>query len=111
MRRVLSPDQFHTWLSRFLRNFARTKPANMLQPAVVSDRSDLQIVHLDGLNLSRAWCMMGIAKALGKNDPLYPILQNSAMIHLNSALPNITSGQYGGEHWLASFAVYALSEE
>lgn len=109
MRRVLPAADFRIWLKRFLKDFAKTKPANMLRPATVSDRSDLQIVHLDGLNLSRAWCMAGIARTLGASDPLSSLLLRAARLHLASALPNITSGEYSGEHWLASFAVYALS--
>jgi hypothetical protein len=111
MRRVLTPGAFRHWFDRFLKDLIRRRPKNILEPATVSDRTDLQIVHLDGLNLSRAWCMKGIAKALGPGHSLYKPLLQSAALHLRSALPNIANGNYGGEHWLASFAVYALSEE
>jgi hypothetical protein len=81
----------------------------LLKPADVSDRSDPKIVHLDGLNLSRAWCMLGIARALPASDPLRPVLVESAVRHAEATLPHIASGNYEGEHWLASFAVYLLS--
>jgi hypothetical protein len=76
----------------------------------VSDRSDPKLVHLDGLNLSRAWCMMGIASSLPTNDPAKGILTASARKHAEDALAHVASGNYEGEHWLASFAVYLLSE-
>ena len=75
----------------------------------VTDRSDPQIVHLDGLNLSRAWCMRGIAAALPEDDPARKILADSAAPHAEAALRHVASGDYAGEHWLASFAVYMLS--
>jgi hypothetical protein len=75
----------------------------------VSDRSDPQIVHLDGLNLSRAWCMRSIAAALPKEDPARKVLAESASRHAEAALRHVASGDYAGEHWLASFAVYMLS--
>ena len=110
MRRVLPKPEFVKWFNRFFKELILVRPKNILEPAVVSDRSDLQIVHLDGLNLSRAWCMFSIARVLGKEYPLYSLLMSSARKHLESAIPNIANGNYSGEHWLASFAVYALSE-
>jgi Protein of unknown function (DUF2891). len=109
MRRVLPKKEFTIWFNRFFKELILRKPKNILEPAVVSDRTDLQLVHLDGLNLSRAWCMYAIAKTLGSKYSLYNILITSAKKHLLSALPNIANGNYSGEHWLASFAVYALS--
>jgi hypothetical protein len=75
----------------------------------VSDRTDPQIVHLDGLNLSRAWCMRGIAAALPADDPARKALAVSAARHAEAGLRHVASGDYAGEHWLASFAVYMLS--
>ena len=75
---------------------------------MVSDRSDYQIVHLDGLCFSRSWCMKGIASELPATDKRKQLLLKAAVHHLNASLPNVTNGGYGGEHWLASFAVYAL---
>jgi hypothetical protein len=79
-------------------------------PAAVADRSDPKIVHLDGLNLSRAWCMAGVAAALPANDPARAVLIESAARHAGETLAHVASGQYEGEHWLATFAVYALCE-
>ncbi|MCK4701464.1 MAG: DUF2891 family protein, partial [Bacteroidales bacterium] len=72
-------------------------------------RSDPKIVHLDGLNLSRAWCMFSIANALPDDHPAKEILFEAGKKHAFDALPNITSGNYEGEHWLASFAVYMFT--
>jgi hypothetical protein len=105
MRRVLPPAAFSAWLKKFLPGLAGGKPRSLLIPAKVSDRSDGQLVHLDGLNLSRAWCMRGIAAALGSNDAAGDILLRSARAHTRAGLAHIESGNYAGEHWLASFAV------
>ena len=75
----------------------------------MTDRTDPQLVHLDGLNLSRAWCMKSIAGALPRGDPARAALTASAARHAESALEHVASGDYAGEHWLASFAVYLLS--
>ncbi|MFO0806651.1 MAG: DUF2891 domain-containing protein [Gemmataceae bacterium] len=106
MSRVLPPAEFQKWLAKFLPN----PPKALLEPAIVSDRGDLQIVHLDGLNLSRAWCMNGIVKHLPADDPLRAKLAAAAKVHAASALKHVASGDYAGEHWLASFAVYLLTE-
>ena len=111
MRRVLPPKEFQTWFRRFLPDIARGEPKSLLTPARVTDRSDPQLVHLDGLNLSRAWCMHGIAAALPEGDPARKILVGSAGRHARAALPHVASGDYAGEHWLASFAVYLLSQQ
>jgi hypothetical protein len=105
MRLVLSPAAFRTWFDKFV-SLASLKHLTILPE--VSDRSDLQIVHLDGLCFSRSWCMIGLANVLPSGDPRKKLLQQSAYEHLRSALPHVVSGEYGGEHWLASFAVYAL---
>jgi hypothetical protein len=109
MRRVLPPAEFHTWFKDFLPEVATGEPRSLLEPARVTDRTDPQLVHLDGLNLSRAWCLRGIAAALLKDDPARKVLLESAARHMEAALPHIASGDYAGEHWLASFAVYLLS--
>jgi hypothetical protein len=75
----------------------------------VTDRTDPQLVHLDGLNLSRAWCMRSIAAALPRDDGARKVLAESAARHAEAALGHVASGDYAGEHWLASFAVYLLS--
>lgn len=107
MRRVLTPGAFNNWFKQFITS-AGLKHLTILP--VVSDRSDLQIVHLDGLSFSRSWCMKGIASMLPVADARRKLLLRSSVDHLTASLPNVVSGHYGGEHWLASFAVYALLE-
>jgi hypothetical protein len=96
-------------LQRFLPDLAKGEPKTLFVSATVTDRSDPQIVHLDGLNLSRAWCMRSIAAALPQDDPVREILAQSAAQHANAALRHVASGDYAGEHWLATFALYMLS--
>ena len=101
----IDPAGFPSWFAKFLPRAAQREPASLFTPAIVSDRSDGKIAHLDGTNLSRAWCWRSIA-------PLLPIAEASAARatandHLAAALPHI-SGDYMGEHWLASFALLAL---
>ena len=110
MRRVLPVPEFTRWFRRFLPALARGEPRSLLEPAAVADRSDPKIVHLDGLNLSRAWCMKGIAAALGSEHPLSERLLFSARAHADATLGHVASGNYEGEHWLASFAVYLLTD-
>jgi hypothetical protein len=105
MVRVHPEGRFPLWYDGFLPSV----PDNLRHPAFVSDRSDGQIVHLDGLNLSRAWCMRDIAAALGPGHPQYGILARAAQVHAEASLPHVASGHYMGEHWLASFAVLILS--
>ncbi len=109
MRRVLPSDEFPAWLAKFLPALQKGEPKNLLEPATVTDRTDPQLVHLDGLNLSRAWCMRSIAAALPKDDPRRSVLTASAERHADAGLAHVASGDYAGEHWLASFAVYLLS--
>ena len=109
MRRVLNREDYSRWLSGFLPGLEAHKPESLLNPAIVSDRSDPKIVHLDGLNLSRAWAMNGLAESLPVKDPRVDVLRTSAAVHGKAALAHVTSGEYEGEHWLASFAVYYLS--
>jgi len=109
MRRILGRSQFSTWFHRFLPGIAGHAPSALLEPAVVADRTDPKLVHLDGLNLSRAWCMRGIAASLAPGDRARPILLDAAGRHAAAALPHIASGDYVGEHWLATFAVFLLS--
>jgi hypothetical protein len=105
MRRVLKPGEFAGWYGEFLPEL----PKNLRSPATVTDRSDPKLVHLDGLNLSRAWAMRAVATALPPGDPQREVLAESAGRHLADALANVASGNYEGEHWLATFAVYALT--
>ena len=109
MRRVMQPREFASWFHRFLPEVAKGGPKALLQPAIVTDRSDPKLVHLDGLNLSRAWSMRSIAAALPANDPARAVLSSAAEKHASAALAHVASGDYAGEHWLASFAVFLLS--
>ena len=104
MRRVLPPAEFPQWFNGYI---TPAGLANLLKAPEVSDRNDYQIVHLDGLSLSRVWCLYGVAKSLPKNNRNMRAAANRL---LETALPHVTAGNYGGEHWLASFAVYALSQ-
>jgi hypothetical protein len=109
MRRVMKPAEFRGWFHGFLPQLAAGEPKALLQPATVTDRTDPKLVHLDGLNLSRAWCMRSIAAALPPGDPARKALAVSARLHAGDALAQVASGDYAGEHWLASFAVYLLA--
>src|SRR5262249_42516527 len=109
MRRVLPPTEFREWFARFLPGAARSEPKALFSPATLTDRTHPQLVHLDGLNLSRAWCMRSVAAALPVGDPARSALAASAAGHAEAALGHVASGDYAGEHWLASFAVYLLT--
>jgi len=109
MRRVMKAEAFGAWFHRFLPGISRSEPKSLLSPAQVTDRTDPKLVHLDGLNLSRAWCMRSIAAVLPPRDPARSILVEASDRHARDALAHIASGDYAGEHWLASFAVYLLS--
>jgi hypothetical protein len=109
MRRVLEPVQFRTWFNNFLPGFSFARYERLLTPARVSDRSDPKLVHLDGLNLSRAWCMRSLAAAFEEGDATRKLLLEGAERHAQSALAYVAGGDYAGEHWLASFAVYLLT--
>ncbi len=108
LRRVLPRDDFRAWFAGFLPRAAEGAPASLFSPASVSDRSDGKIAHLDGLNLSRAWCWRNIAAALAPEDPVAEAARAAAGIHLEASLPHV-AGDYMGEHWLASFALLALT--
>jgi len=105
MTRIFDRSYFLKWFNAF---YDDKGIAQITKLPIVSDRTDMQIVHLDGLALSRAWCMRSIAKKLPANHPVKKIFQVKAGEFLKRTLPNVTSGNYGGDHWLASFALYAL---
>jgi hypothetical protein len=108
MARVLDEGAFRTWFAAFLPRLQERQPASLFTPAKVSDRSDGKIAHLDGLNLSRAWCWRRIADKLGGEDAA--VARAAADEHLAAGLPHLAS-DYAGEHWLASFALLALLAE
>ena len=107
LRLNLSADAFSGWFSAYLPRLGEGEPACLFAPAVVGDRADGQIAHLDGLNLSRAWCWRHLAPFAAPH--LRSRLEEAAERHLAAALPHL-SDHYMGEHWLASFALLALDE-
>ncbi|HEV7586616.1 MAG TPA: DUF2891 domain-containing protein [Longimicrobium sp.] len=107
MRRVLSPTEFGPWMDDFLPYIEHGFPATLFHPATVSDRSDGKIAHLDGLNLSRAWCWRSLARTWHADDPRRARAQAAAEAHLAASFPHV-AGDYMGEHWLATFALLAL---
>lgn len=107
---VLRPAEFGGWLDGFLPGLAGGAADALFAPAVVSDASDGQIAHLHGLNLSRAWCMRRLARALGPADPRSAALVASAERHAAAALPHVVGSDYMVEHWLAAYAVLLATE-
>jgi hypothetical protein len=107
MRHVLPDARFAGWLDAFLPRLADREPATLFVPATVTDRSDGKLAHLDGLNLSRAWCQRTIARSLPPGDARVAVLKASAAEHLASGIEHV-AGDYMGEHWLATFALLAL---
>lgn len=104
MRRVMG-DEFGPWFAGFLPRLGQGEPRSLLEPVFVSDRSDGKIAHLDGCNLSRAWCWREIASALPAEQAA--IARDASERHLAASLPHV-AGDYMGEHWLATFAMLAL---
>lgn len=103
MRTALPEPAFRRWFAGFLPRLDQGLPATLFAPATVSDRSDGKIAHLDGLNLSRAWCW----RALADFTPDAVAIRRTAQAHIDASLPHV-SGEYMGEHWLCSFATLAL---
>ncbi|MFL5236521.1 MAG: DUF2891 domain-containing protein [Rhizomicrobium sp.] len=108
MARVLPGNRFADWFANFLPDAVRRQPKTLFEPATVTDRSDGHIAHLDGLGLSKAWCWRLIAAALENKHALCPHIDAAVGTLIESALPHVT-GNYMGEHWLASFALLALN--
>jgi hypothetical protein len=112
MRRVLDGQAYGKWLGTFLPQIPRAgAPAAhaWIEPAIVTDRSDPKLAHLDGLNLSRAWMLEGIAHGLPPGDARIAALRAAARRHADAALPAVTGQYYEGGHWLGTFAVYLTS--
>jgi hypothetical protein len=103
MRRVMEPKEYAVWLHAFLPRFSS------LHPEVVTDPSDPKLAHLDGLNLSRAWMLEGIAGSLPKADKRLPAITAAAQAHRRAGLAAVTGEHYEGGHWLGSFAVYLVT--
>lgn len=104
VRRIYTPVDFKVWFDTFLPQLKN--PEFKLEPGRILDRTDGKLVHLDGLNFSRAWCLYGIAESL----PEYAHIKEIAKAHVEYSLPNIVDDNYGGTHWLGSFAIYALNK-
>jgi hypothetical protein len=111
MRRILPPAKFRRWFMKFAPDVVGDGGSPVFVPVVVTDRTDPKLVHLDGLNLSRAWSMRGIATALAPGEPVRHRLEASANEHERVGLSYVASGNYEGEHWLATFAVLMLTEQ
>jgi len=109
MRRIMAPEEFADWLTAFLPDLPRTRTAAWLQPGVVTDPTDPKLAHLDGLNLSRAWMLEGIASGLPAGDPRRQALDAAAAVHREAGLENVTGEHYEGGHWLGTFAVYLVT--
>jgi len=109
MRRVLAPREFAAWLDRFLPQIPRRASDTWLIPGEVRDHNDGKLAHLDGLNLSRAWMLQGIAAGLPARDPRIPVLTAAMRRHAQAGLTALSEASYYGSHWLGSFAAYLLT--
>ncbi len=107
--RVLPPGEFARWLVNFLPALPRSGRGDWLAPGVVTDPSDPKLGHLDGLNLSRAWMLQGIAARLPAGDARRAALLAAARLHREASLPHVTAEHYEGGHWLGSFATYLVT--
>lgn len=110
MRRVLPPAQFSKWLRDFMPQLRSHSDPGWLKPAVSPDPSDPKLAHLDGLNLSRAWMLEGIASGLPAHDKRLHVLEAMAAAHRKSGLAAVTGEHYEGGHWLGTFAVYLVTQ-
>ena len=110
MRRVLPAPEFAAWLTGFLPSLPRDGSSAWLPPGLVTDKADGKLAHLDGLNLSRAWMLEGIAAGLPPADPRRRALVATANTHATSGLAAVTGEHYEGGHWLGSFATYLLTQ-
>ena len=107
MTRILSQKEYVKWFNKF---YEKRSIENISQLPIISDINDYQTVHLVGLSFTRSWCMRNIAKTLPKNHQYKKHFEETSAHFLENALPLVFKGNYGGDHWLASFAVYALSK-
>ena len=110
MRRILPAAEYAGWLSDFLPRIPTRADANWLAPGVVTDRSDPKLAHIDGLNLSRAWMLEGIASGLPQGDRRADALLAASRAHAAAALPAVTGEHYEGGHWLGTFATYLTTQ-
>jgi len=109
MRRVLGPTEFEVWLETFLPSLPTDGSSDWLEPGIVLDPTDPKLAHLDGLNLSRAWMLEGMAAGLPEGDPRLAALRAAAAVHRETGLRAVTGEHYEGGHWLGTFAVYLVT--
>jgi len=109
MRRVLDREELALWLGRFLPRLGDEASRRWLAPVASPDRADGHLAHLDGLNLSRAWMLDGLAGALPAEDARAELLRDAARAHGEAGLAAVTGEHYAGAHWLGTFAVYYLT--
>lgn len=110
MRRVLPQQEFVRWLDSFLPAIPRDGRGDWLAVGIVNDPSDGKLVHLDGVNLSRAWNLRNIAAALPVEDERRPALLAAGEIHARAGIASVSAEHYEGSHWLASFATYLVTQ-
>ena len=109
MRRVLPPAEYARWLDGFLPGLPRDGASGWLEPGIVTDPTDPKLAHLDGLNLSRAWMLEGVAAGLPPDDSRIPGLRAAAAVHREKGVRAVTGEHYEGGHWLGTFAVYLVT--
>jgi hypothetical protein len=110
MRRILPHKEFTRWLDGFLPQIPTDGNADWLATGIVNDPSDGKLVHLDGVNLSRAWNLQNIARALPEEDPRRASLLAASRVHAETGIANVSAEHYAGSHWLASFATYLVTQ-
>ena len=110
MRRVLANEEFASWLRAFMPQIPTSGDGKWLQPVVSPDPSDPKLAHLDGLDLSRAWMLEGIAAGLPKNDIRLSAIRATANADRGAGLAAVTGEHYDGGHWLGCFAVYLVTK-
>ena len=110
MRRVLTTDEFPVWLKRFMPGIPTDGSADWLKPGIVTDATAGKLVHLDGVNSSRAWNLYNIARALPPNDRRRAALVAAAKVHADTGVAAVSAEHYAGSHWLASFATYLMTD-
>ena len=110
MRRILTNKEFSSWLSTFMPSIPTDGSGDWLAPGIVTDASDGKLVHLDGVNSSRAWNLYNIARALPDEDPREAALVAAAKIHADTGVAAVSDEHYSGSHWLASFATYLMTD-
>ncbi len=110
MRRILTPDEFNDWFTAFMPDVPTDGRADWLAPGIVKDASDGKLVHLDGVNSSRAWNLYNIARALPEGDARRASLVAAAKVHADTGVAAVSDEHYSGSHWLASFATYLMTD-